>query len=401
MAEKRIDFGRPSQLSPMVSFVKPGSKTTGPKNFTMNKNYYAVIMAGGIGSRFWPVSTQQFPKQFHDMLGTGQSLLQKTFSRLNGIIPTENIYILTNEMYLDLTLQQLPQIRAGQVVLEPAMRNTAPCILLSALKIKKENPDALMLVAPSDHWIEDEEAFANDVQSCFEAAQRDQILLTLGIKPTFPNTGYGYIESDASAAAGKGGVAGAEIVKVNQFREKPDYDTAKAFLAAGNFLWNAGIFIWSAKAIVSAFENYLPEMYRLFSKGISALNTSEEKSFIEENYSRAQNISIDYGILERAGNVYVKKATFDWNDLGTWGALYDKLDKTEEDNALVNAEVFSENSKNNMIFTERKKLVVLDGIEDYIVVDKEDVLLLFPKKKEQEIKVLLGEVSAKFGKKYL
>lgn len=367
----------------------------------MNKNYYAVIMAGGIGSRFWPVSTQQFPKQFHDMLGTGQSLLQKTFSRLNGIIPTENIYILTNEMYLDLTLQQLPQIRAGQVVLEPAMRNTAPCILLSALKIKKENPDALMLVAPSDHWIEDEEAFANDVQSCFEAAQRDQILITLGIKPTFPNTGYGYIESDASAAAGKGGVADAEIVKVNQFREKPDYDTAKAFLAAGNFLWNAGIFIWSAKAIVSAFESYLQEMYQLFSKGVSALNTSEEKSFIEENYSRAQNISIDYGILERAGNVYVKKATFDWNDLGTWGALYDKLDKTEEDNALVNAEVFSENSKNNMIFTERKKLVVLDGIEDYIVVDKEDVLLLFPKKKEQEIKVLLGEVSAKFGKKYL
>lgn len=401
MAEKRIDLGRPSHLPPMISFVKPGPKTAGPKNFTMNKNYYAVIMAGGIGSRFWPVSTQQFPKQFHDMLGTGQSLLQKTFSRLNGIIPTENIYILTNEMYLDLTLQQLPQLRAGQVVLEPAMRNTAPCILLSALKIKKENPDALMLVAPSDHWIEDEEAFANDVQSCFEAAQRDQILLTLGIKPTFPNTGYGYIESDPSAAAGKGGVADAEIVKVNQFREKPDYDTAKAFLAAGNFLWNAGIFIWSAKAIVSAFESYLQEMYQLFSKGISALNTSEEKSFIEENYSRAQNISIDYGILERAGNVYVKKATFDWNDLGTWGALYDKLDKTEEDNALVNAEVFSENSKNNMIFTERKKLVVLDGIEDYIVVDKQDVLLLFPKKKEQEIKALLGEVSAKFGKKYL
>ena len=359
----------------------------------MNKDYYAVIMAGGIGSRFWPVSTQEFPKQFHDMLGTGQTLLQKTFSRLNEIIPSENIYILTNEMYLEITLKQLPKITKEQVVLEPAMRNTAPCILLSALKIKKKNPNALMLVAPSDHWIEDEQAFAKDVQTCFDAAQRENILLTLGIEPSFPNTGYGYIESDKYDDS--------EIKKVRQFREKPDYETAKEFLAKGNFLWNAGIFIWSAESIVAAFERHLAEMNFLFSKGADVLNTSEEKKFIDENYSEAANISIDYGILEKADNVFVKKATFDWNDLGTWGALYDKLEKSENQNAVVNAETFLKNSANNMIFTDKQKLVVLDGIEDYIVVDKEDVLLVFPKKKEQQIKELLNEVSRKFGKKYV
>lgn len=359
----------------------------------MNKDYYAVIMAGGIGSRFWPVSTQEFPKQFHDMLGTGETLLQKTFSRLNKIIPSENIYILTNEMYLEITLKQLPEISEEQVVLEPAMRNTAPCILLSALKIKKKNPNALMLVAPSDHWIEDENAFANDVQACFDAAQQENILLTLGIEPTFPNTGYGYIESDKNDVS--------EIKKVKQFREKPNYETAKQFLADGNFLWNAGIFIWSVHSIVASFEKNLAEMNALFSKGTDVLNTSEEKKFIEENYSEAENISIDYGILEKADNVFVKRATFDWNDLGTWGALYDKLEKNENQNAVVNAETFLNNSANNMIFTDKKKLVVLDGIEEYIVVDKEGVLLVFPKKKEQQIKELLNEVSRKFGKKYL
>lgn len=359
----------------------------------MNKDYYAVIMAGGIGSRFWPVSTQAFPKQFHDMLGTGQTLLQKTFSRLNKIIPSENIYILTNEIYMEITLKQLPEISEKQVVLEPAMRNTAPCILLSALKIKKSNPNALMLVAPSDHWIEDENAFAKDVQACFDAAQREDILLTLGIEPTFPNTGFGYIESDKNDAS--------EIKKVKRFCEKPDYETAKQFLAAGNFLWNAGIFIWSAKSIVASFENHLEEMNSLFSKGIAVLNTSEEKEFIENTYAEAENISIDYGILEKADNVYLKRATFDWNDLGTWGALHDKLEKDKNNNSVVNAETYIKDSKNNVVFTNTKKLVVLDGIEDYIVVDKEDVLLLFPKKKEQEIKELLKEVSNKFGKKYL
>ena len=359
----------------------------------MNKNYYAVIMAGGIGSRFWPVSTEEFPKQFHDMLGTGQTLLQKTFSRLNDIIPSENIYILTHENYLGITLHQLPEISEDQVVLEPAMRNTAPCILLSALKIQKENPNAVMLVAPSDHWIEDEAAYSKDVEACFKAAQNEDILMTLGIEPTFPNTGYGYIESDKAKEG--------EIKKVKQFREKPDYNTAKEFIASGNFLWNAGIFIWSVKSILDSFEIYLPEMKALFSKGIVVLNTSEEKEFVDTNYPKAENISIDYGILEKAKNVFVKRASFDWNDLGTWGALYDKLEKDVDNNSIVNAETHLKNSKNNMIFTASNKLVVVEDLEDFVIVDKEDILLIFPKKKEQEIKGLLQEVSDKFGKKYV
>lgn len=355
-------------------------------------NYYAVIMAGGIGSRFWPVSTTAFPKQFHDMLGTGQSLLQKTFARINKIVPSENILILTNDRYLDLTLEQLPEISANQVVLEPAMRNTAPCILLSALKIQKNNPNAVMLVAPSDHWIEDEDAFQQDVLKCFDAAQREDLLMTLGIVPTFPNTGYGYIESDKTDPA--------DIKKVKQFREKPDYETAKHFLEQGNFLWNAGIFIWSVKSIVASFKNHLPIMHGLFHDGHEFLNREGEKGFILKEYPKAENISIDFGILEKARNVYVKQASFDWNDLGTWGALYDKLPHTADENAIVRAKTHLKNSNRNMLFTSSKKLMVIEDLNDYIVVDKDDVLLIFPRKKDQEIKALLGEVTEKFGKNY-
>ncbi|NLN25086.1 MAG: mannose-1-phosphate guanylyltransferase [Bacteroidetes bacterium] len=354
----------------------------------MNQNYFAVIMAGGIGSRFWPVSTSNYPKQFHDMLGTGQSLLQKTYARINKIVPAENIYILTNERYLQLTLEQLPDISEQQVVLEPAMRNTAPCILLAALKIQKQNPNALMLVAPSDHWIEDEEAYANDVIRCYKASEEADILMTLGILPTFPNTGYGYIESDSEENL--------EIKKVKQFREKPDYETAKRFLADGNFLWNAGIFIWSVKSIVNSYKTHLNQMYTHFFSGWNQLNTPEEKAFIQKEYAKAENISIDYGILEKAENVYVKPATFDWNDLGTWGALYDKLSKDEQDNATVNAKVLYREASNNIVFTSRKKFVVVEELNDYIIVDKEDVLLIYPKRKEQEIKMLINEVDEKY-----
>lgn len=355
-------------------------------------NFYAVIMAGGIGSRFWPVSTTQFPKQFHDMLGTGQSLLQKTFSRLNQIVPSKNIQILTNERYLDLCLEQLPAISESQVVLEPAMRNTAPCILLSALKIYKENPEGLMLVAPSDHWIEDEAAFKKDVETCFQSCSEAAILMTLGIVPSFPNTGYGYIESDKESV---------ETIKpVLQFREKPDYKTAQQFLAEGNFFWNAGIFIWSVKSILDAFQKYMPNLFQLFEKGIETLNTEKEKAFVNDAYPDAENISIDYAILEKADNVFVKKATFDWNDLGTWGALHDKLDKDPEENAVVRAIPHLIDASGNMVYTATEKLVVVEGIKDYIVVDKEDVLLIYPKSKEQDIKTLLTNVSDAFGKKF-
>ncbi|WP_405205306.1 mannose-1-phosphate guanylyltransferase [Aquimarina sp. LLG6339-5] len=357
----------------------------------MEKNYYAILMAGGVGSRFWPVSTTEFPKQFHDMLGTGETLIQRTFSRLSKIIPKENIFILTNERYNDLVLEQLPEAAQRQVVTEPAMRNTAPCILYAALKIQKENSDAVMVVAPSDHWIEDEDAFAHNLRQSFEACSKDDILMTLGIQPTFPNTGYGYIQYNEEADA---------IKKVAQFTEKPNYETAKKFLDQGNYLWNAGIFIWSAKSIVNAFAKFQKEMTALFEKGIEVYNTSEESSFIEKNYPLAENVSIDYAILEHAENVYVLPATFDWNDLGTWGSLYDKLDKTEAKNAVVNARVLSEDSSGNMIRTSGDKIVVVDGLEDYIIVDKEEVLLIYPKKKEQDIKQVLKKVKDTYGEKY-
>lgn len=357
----------------------------------MNKNYYAVLMAGGVGSRFWPISTSSFPKQFHDMLGTGDTLIQKTFKRLNKFVPTENILILTNERYNDLVLQQLPMVKQEQVVLEPAMRNTAPCILYAALKIQKMNKDGVMIVAPSDHWIEDETAFAKDVTTCFEKCEKEEVLCTLGIKPSFPNTGFGYIEFEKDS--------GAELKKVHQFREKPDYETAKEFLAQGNFLWNAGIFMWSVNTIVNAFKNYQPSQYALFESGRSCYNTQEETGFIQENYPKAENISIDYAILENSKSIFVLPATFDWNDLGTWGSLYDKLDKDENNNAVVNSRVVAEDASGNMIRSPKDKIVVVDGLNDYIIVDKEEVLLIYPKSKEQDIKKVLGKVKDKFGDK--
>ena len=358
----------------------------------MNKNYYAILMAGGVGSRFWPVSTQKFPKQFHDMLGTGETLIQKTFSRLSHIIPKENIFILTNERYNDLVFEQLPDVTERQVVLEPAMRNTAPCILYAALKIQKENKDAVMIVAPSDHWIEDEVAFTNNVQQAFSFCSANDALMTLGIKPTFPNTGFGYIEFDKLNAS--------SIKSVSQFREKPDYDTAKEFIAKGNFLWNAGIFMWSANSVISAFKNNQPELYQLFEQGIDVYNTEFEDDFISENYGKAENISVDYAIMEKSNNVYVLPATFDWNDLGTWGSLYDKLNKDLDKNAVVNAKTLTKNASGNLIRTNKDKIVIIDGLNDYIIVDKNEVLLIFPKEKEQNIKKVLQKVKDKFGESY-
>lgn len=357
-----------------------------------NKNYYAILMAGGVGSRFWPVSTESFPKQFHDMLGTGDTLLQKTFQRLNKLIPTENIFILTNEKYNDLVLQQLPEVKQKQVVLEPAMRNTAPCILYASLKIQKLNPDAVMIVAPSDHWIEDETAFTQNVQQAFQFCEQNDALMTLGIKPTFPNTGYGYIEC--------GNDSEENISEVIQFREKPDYNTAKQFLAQGNFLWNAGIFMWSASSVINAFKNNQPELFQHFNKGMELYNTDAEAEFIEENYAKAENISVDYAIMESSKNVYVIPATFDWNDLGTWGSLYDKLDKDQNQNAVVNAKTLVEDASGNMIRTAKEKVVVVDGLNDYIIVDKDEVLLIFPKTKEQDIKKVLQNVKNTFGEHY-
>ena len=357
-----------------------------------NKNYYAILMAGGVGSRFWPVSTEEFPKQFHDMLGTGDTLIQKTFSRLSKLIPKENIFILTNEKYNDLVLEQLPEVTQRQVVLEPAMRNTAPCILYASLKIQKENPDAIMIVAPSDHWIEDEVAFTTNVKQAFTYCQDNDALMTLGVTPTFPNTGYGYIET--------GTVSQDNISPVLQFREKPNYETAKQFLSKGNFLWNAGIFMWSATSVIKAFESNQPELFDLFKTGMATYNTEFEDDFIRDNYPKAENISVDYAIMESSTNVYVIPATFDWNDLGTWGSLYDKLDKDQNNNAVVNAKTLTEDASGNMIRTKADKVVVVDGLNDYIIVDKDEVLLIFPKSKEQDIKKVLQKVKDNFGEHY-
>ncbi|MGY0393134.1 mannose-1-phosphate guanylyltransferase [Bizionia sp. KMM 8389] len=359
----------------------------------MNKNYYAILMAGGVGSRFWPVSTQEFPKQFHDMLGTGETLIQKTFARLSTLIPKENIFILTNERYNDLVFEQLPEVSKRQVILEPAMRNTAPCILYASLKIQKENPDALMIVAPSDHWIEDETAFTDNVKQAFEFCTKNDALMTLGIKPTFPNTGYGYIEYSKSSET--------PIKPVKQFREKPDYNTAKAFISQGNFLWNAGIFMWSVSSVLDAFKNNQTELFNLFNEGYSSYNTDNEKTFIDENYAKAENISVDYAIMEASKNVFVLPATFDWNDLGTWGSLYDKLEKDTNQNAVVNAQTLTHDATGNMIRTKGDKLVVVDGLKDYIVVDKDDVLLIYPKAKEQDIKETLARVKGNFGDQFI
>ena len=361
----------------------------------MKKNYYAVLMAGGVGSRFWPVSTTEYPKQFHDMLGAGLSLLQKTFQRLSKFIPAENILILTNENYGDLVKEQLPEIREEQIVKEPCMRNTAPCILYAAMKIHKMDPDAVMIVAPSDHWIEAEDKFADDVQICFDKCEAEEAICTFGIVPTLPNTGFGYIEFNKDESA-----SDHSLKRVVQFREKPDYKTAKEYVDQGNFLWNAGIFMWSVKTIIQAFEKYQPSQYELFQQGVDAYNTEREAEFIQTQYGKADNISIDYAILEQADDIHVLPASFDWNDLGTWGSLYDKLDKDKNDNALVNAQLLGINAGHNIVRTDAGKLVVIEDLNDYIIVDKEKVLLIMPKSKEQEIKSVLANIKEKYGDQY-
>lgn len=348
-------------------------------------NLYAVIMAGGIGSRFWPVSTPDNPKQFHDMLGTGKSLLQQTFSRLETLIPIENMLISTNNSYKELVKKQLPELRDLQLVLEPAMRNTAPAILYSALKIYQKNPDALMLVAPSDHWIDNEQEFLSNLETAFSACESQDILMTLGIQPTNPNTGYGYIQFEKEKTA---------VKQVRQFMEKPKLEKAKQFVENGGYLWNAGIFVWSAKSILKAFKKHLPKMFTLFNEGEPVWNTDFEDDFIRETYPKAENISIDFGILEKSNNVHVLPVDIGWNDLGTWGALHQKLNKDADGNALINATSFFEDASDNIIRTKKGKKVVVKGLHNFIVVENDEFLLILPKEEEQSIK----ELSKKFEK---
>lgn len=354
-----------------------------------NKNNYVVIMAGGVGSRFWPLSTQSLPKQFLDLLGTGQTLIQKTYERLSKVVPQENIFILTNKRYAELVKTELPEVTNRQIVLEPAMRNTAPCILLSVLKIRKENKNACVMIAPSDHWIEDEEEFVQEIEDSFQICATNNDIMTLGVEPTFPHTGYGYIKYNKEEES--------FIKKVEKFTEKPDYETARSFLKAGNYLWNAGIFISKVSTLTTAFKEHLPKMYAVLTKGNAALNTAEEKVFLEENYQKTENISFDYGIMEKATSVSVVPVKFDWNDLGSWGSLYDKMTKDDNNNVIINAKAYVDETTKNIIHTPKDKIVVVKGLENYVIVENEEVLLIYPKREEQKIKKVRDEVKKEFG----
>lgn len=356
----------------------------------MKENNFAILMAGGVGSRFWPVSTAAKPKQFRDLLGKGETLIQTTFNRLTKVVPPENIFILTNERYDSLVKEQLPQLREEQIILEPVMRNTAPAVLLAALKIRRKNKNAVMVMAPSDHWIEDEKAFSEDILEAFETARDADKIITLGIRPTFPNTGYGYIKYDPSDSR--------KVKPVETFTEKPSYAIAKEFLNSGNYLWNAGIFIWNVEFILRSFENNLPEMFQLFSKEEEVLNTLGEKKYVQDNYPAAEDVSIDYGILEKEkGTVFVISAGFQWNDLGTWGSLYDESIKDENENVVLNVRLLADNASGNIIASDKNKLVVIEGLKDHIIVDENEILLIVPKEKEQDIKSIRQRVQKKFG----
>lgn len=355
----------------------------------MRNHNYAIIMAGGVGSRFWPVSKQTNPKQFQDILGSGSTLIQSTFNRLKKFIPATNIYVLTNDSYQEIVTKQLPEISREQLVLEPVMRNTAPCILLAALKIYKKDPDAKMLVAPSDHWIQTEEQFQKDMELAFLEAENSDKIITFGIPPTFPNTGYGYIQYSPSKSS--------KVYEVTRFTEKPDFQTAQQFVASGEYLWNSGIFIWKAASILKKFQKFLPEMYLLFSSGLKYFNTTEETEFLKFNFPKAENISIDYGIIEKAENVKVIPASFSWNDLGTWGSVQNELPCDKSKNTVVNSRFIPQEAEGNIIRTENDKIVFIDGLKDYMILENKDILVIAPKQKEQDIKQIRQNVIDTYG----
>ncbi len=359
------------------------------------KDIHCVIMAGGIGSRFWPLSRTSKPKQFIDILGTGKTLLQQTFIRMNKICPAENILIVTSQIYKDIVLEQLPEISDDQVLLEPMRRNTAPCISFANYKIKQKNPNAIVVVAPSDHLILNEDKFIENINEAISFTSKHDALLTLGIKPSRPETGYGYIQVGASAENHN-----PNLKKVKTFTEKPNFELAKVFMESGEFFWNSGIFIWSLKSISTAFEKHLPEVDGLFRDVATHFGTPNEKKSVEQAYSECRNVSIDYGVMEKADNVYVICSEFGWSDLGTWGSLYTHLNKDANQNAIIGKNVMLYNSSNTIVNVPDSKLVILQGLEDYIVVESDDILLVCRKKDEQEIKNFVNDVLMEKGEKY-
>ena len=363
----------------------------------MNKNHYCVIMAGGIGSRFWPLSKISKPKQFLDILGTGRTLLQATYDRFSEIIMPENILIVTNSAYNDFVLEQLPDIDPSQVLLEPMRKNTAPCIAYANYKIKLVNPDATVVVSPADHLILKEDIFLGEIQKALEVAESDSVLLTLGIKPNRPETGYGYIQANTSKFPGRPD----NLRKVKTFTEKPDIDLARVFFESGEFYWNSGIFIWSLKSIMGAFEQFLPDVDSLFSSDLSKYGTPEEEEFITGVYSTCKNISVDYGIMEKAEDVYVFFSDFGWSDLGSWGSLYEHSTRDMNGNMLRGNNVFAYDVKDSIINLPDDKIIVLQGLDGYIVVESGNILLVCRKEEEQRIKQFVHDVKLEKGEEYL
>jgi mannose-1-phosphate guanylyltransferase len=354
-------------------------------------------MAGGIGARFWPMSRTKIPKQFIDILGTGETLIQQTFNRFLKICPAENIFVVTNEIYDGLVKEQLPDLPENNILLEPAMRNTAPCIAYANYKIKSVNPEACIVVAPSDHLIIKEDEFVRVILDALGSAAENNWLITLGIKPGRPDTGYGYIQYDESRKFGKNN----KIRKVKTFTEKPNQELAEKFLASGDFLWNAGIFIWSLKSISEAFEKYLDDIDGLFKKGVGKYNTPKEKQFINETYTVCRKISIDYGLMEKAPNVYVLSADFGWSDLGTWRSLYEIREKDKNGNVLTGKNVMLYNTGNCIIRMPKDKLVVIQGLENFIVIEEDDTLLICNKDEEQQIRQFVTDIKVDKGEKFI
>jgi mannose-1-phosphate guanylyltransferase len=358
-----------------------------------NSHRYCVIMCGGIGSRFWPYSRTNLPKQFIDFLGTGRSLLQMSYDRILPIVPKENIIILTNAQYADKVCEQLPDIDRSQILAEPARRNTAPCIAWAAYHIAAKDPQASMIVTPSDHLITREAEFERSVRNGFEFVEANDALLTLGITPSRPETGYGYIQIGEEMAQG--------LHKVKTFTEKPNLELAKTFLRTGEFFWNSGIFIWRADSIKKALADYAADLNSVFESGAHLFGTPDETSFIAGAFPSCPSISIDYAVMERAANVYVETVSFGWNDLGTWSALFDMSPKNRDGNVTQRCQVLAYNSTGNIFAVRDDKLVVVDGLQDYIIADAGDVLLICPKAEEQRIKQMVNDAKVNYGEKYL
>ena len=357
----------------------------------MNHTYVA-IMAGGVGSRFWPGSRESRPKQFLDMLGVGKSLLRLTFERFLPICPASNIFIVTNAAYRDLILEQIPEITDNQILCEPSRNNTAPCVAWTAFKLAALDPEANFVIAPSDHIVLKEPVFLEKIQTALQFANTHDALVTLGIQPSRPDTGYGYIQMEQEAAPG--------IFKVKRFAEKPDLATAQQFVASGEYLWNAGIFIWQAQSILRAYQQLSPDIYAILEQGCAVYNTPEEQAFINTAYPTTPNISVDFAIMEKAENVYTIPAEFGWSDLGTWASLHAECPKDEHGNALQGT-VIALDTHNTLVRIPKGKLAVVKDLEDYIIVDTPDALLIYPKSKEQEVKQVTALVKEKLGDQFL